>query len=466
MGYQALLFCPDEKLAAVVGQVFSELDFTVETVHEPFGAVKKLMAQRYDALVVDSENEQNASLLFKSARNSSFNQGSLAIALAEGQMGVAKAYRIGANLVLTKPINVEQTKGTLRVARGLLRKISDAAEISAGAGHAATPAAIPAKTTPAAAERSFQPANPGTPAMATRSSRPEAVEFQTPLAPMIPETMPAELLENLPATTASAKIEDKPAAVPAATAKSPITIASTAPPERRKAVAPVTVNAVPVPSQTASSAFPSVPGSAAAAAPAKEVSAPPAKQSKTAEAEAASRLHGTAVHDTPLDAPQDAAQETAPLPTLSSESVGHTPTFAALGEDSGGSGGRKKILIAAAAVLALATLGYFGYGYMVSPKSTTSPLSAPQDTGQPKPLRPMSAPVETPSKTTPHSASIATPTVASKTTPGVATGNPSTAAAKPPALRIAANSSANDAPRRARQIPSRELRNPIRHRSS
>ena len=43
MGYQALLFCPDEKLARVVSQVFSELDFTVEPVHEPFAAVKKLM---------------------------------------------------------------------------------------------------------------------------------------------------------------------------------------------------------------------------------------------------------------------------------------------------------------------------------------------------------------------------------------------------------------------------------------
>ena len=127
MGYQALLFCPDEKLARVVSQVFSELDFAVEPVHEPFAAVKKLMAQRYDAVVVDCENEQNASLLFKSARNSSFNQSSLAIALVEGQAGVAKAYRIGANLVLTKPINVEQAKGTLRVARGLLRKGSESA---------------------------------------------------------------------------------------------------------------------------------------------------------------------------------------------------------------------------------------------------------------------------------------------------------------------------------------------------
>src|SRR5260370_25879231 len=109
MGYQALLFCPDEKLARVVSQVFSELDFAVEPVHEPFAAVKKLMAQRYDAIVVDCENEQNASLLFKSARNSSSNQSSLAIALAAGQAGVTNAHRIGANLVLTTPLNAEQS---------------------------------------------------------------------------------------------------------------------------------------------------------------------------------------------------------------------------------------------------------------------------------------------------------------------------------------------------------------------
>src|SRR5258706_13838579 len=142
MGYQALLFCPDEKLARVVSQVFSELDFTVEQVHEPFAAVKKLMAQRYDAVVVDCENEPNATLLFKSARNSSSNQSSLALALVEGQTGVAKAYRIGANLVLTKPINVEQAKGTLRVARGLLRKNVDATPAGASA---------PAKVTSASA---------------------------------------------------------------------------------------------------------------------------------------------------------------------------------------------------------------------------------------------------------------------------------------------------------------------------
>ena len=121
MGYQALLFCPDEKTARTVTQVLSDLDFTVEPCTEPFAAVKKLMAQHFDAVVVDCDNEQNATLLFKSSRNSAANQASLAVAVVEGQAGVAKAFRIGANLVLTKPINVEQAKGTLRVARGLLR---------------------------------------------------------------------------------------------------------------------------------------------------------------------------------------------------------------------------------------------------------------------------------------------------------------------------------------------------------
>jgi PleD family two-component response regulator len=133
MGYQALLFCADEKTVRAVTQVLNELDFTVESCSEPFAAVKRLAVQHFDALIVDCFNEQNATLLFKTARNSEANSSSLTVAVVEGQGEIAKAFRIGANLVLTKPINVEQSKGTLRVARGLLRK--------AGSGKAAAAAA-------------------------------------------------------------------------------------------------------------------------------------------------------------------------------------------------------------------------------------------------------------------------------------------------------------------------------------
>jgi periplasmic protein TonB len=192
MGYQALLFCPDEKTARIVTQVLNDLDFTVEPCTEPFAAVKKLMAQHFDAVVVDCDNEQNATLLFKSARNSSSNQSSLAVAVVEGQAGVAKAFRIGANLVLTKPINVEQAKGTLRVARGLLRKGSDGPKASAPAASVAPTGQVSnvPKQAPAAPPRgnvpSAPPARPLTPAASARPSTPAIPAARPSAAPAMP----------------------------------------------------------------------------------------------------------------------------------------------------------------------------------------------------------------------------------------------------------------------------------------
>src|SRR5258708_11647600 len=106
------------------------------------------MGEGLDAVVVDCDNEQNATLLFKSARSTAHNQSALAVAVVEGQAGVAKAFRIGANLVLTKPINVEQAKGTLRVTRGLLRK-SEGAKPAASVSSPVKPAAAaPPKLVP------------------------------------------------------------------------------------------------------------------------------------------------------------------------------------------------------------------------------------------------------------------------------------------------------------------------------
>ena len=202
MSYQALLFCPDEKTARVVTQVLTELDFTVEPCNEPFAAVKKLMAQHFDAVVVDCDNEQNATLLFKSARNSGTNQSSLSVAMVEGQAGVAKAFRIGANLVLTKPINVEQSKGTLRVARGLLRKGEAGAKAAPETPARPAPSIVPTPTMPppkqplpSLEQPLFSPQRPAEPpAPAASSSLYELEAEHTPE----PEPAEAALLESMP----------------------------------------------------------------------------------------------------------------------------------------------------------------------------------------------------------------------------------------------------------------------------
>ncbi len=210
MGYQALLFCADEKTVRAVTQVLSELDFTVECSAEPFAAVKKLAAEHFDAVVVDCVNEQNASLLFKSARNSASNNSSLAVAVVEGQAGIAKAFRIGANLVLTKPINLEQSKGTLRVARSLLRK-----------AEAAKPAAAPSQQEESAAPSPTAKSSPLGP-VAPQLPQPAFTPPPRIVPPMIPvasaaleveaETAPslgpaeAALLEAMPALAPSSEV--------------------------------------------------------------------------------------------------------------------------------------------------------------------------------------------------------------------------------------------------------------------
>jgi len=187
MSYKALLFCPDEKTVQVVTQVLSELDFTVQRSSEPFATVKKLTDDHFDDLVVDCQNEQDASLLFKGARNSSLNHSYLYVAVVEGQTGVAKAFRIGANLVLTKPINIEQSKGTLRIARGLLRK-NEARQAAAASLKVQTPALPANLATVAPAIQHPAPSMPASFAM---------IEVEREPTPA-PEAAEAAVLESIP----------------------------------------------------------------------------------------------------------------------------------------------------------------------------------------------------------------------------------------------------------------------------
>ncbi len=459
MGYQALLFSPDEKLARVVCQVFSEVDFTVEPAHEPFGAVKRLMAQHYDAIVVDCENEQNASLLFKSARNSSFNQSALAIALVEGQAGVAKAYRIGANLVLTKPINVEQAKGTLRVARGLLRKNSDAAAVSATSG---TVPALPPP--PAPAVSSFSPTSHGAAEIAPPPTHPELPGVGLPEPATIPATFPrafpASLSAGLPASV-STKVQDGPA-LQSPPGQIRITMADE-PAVPARQLAPLTIirndaarnnndatnSAAPaVTAQSIGSALAS-PGSAAAPAPARKITpppaTPPAKESKTVES-------GSAYPSSDLASDPASSRGSAP--------GAEVPSFAIFTqeEDSGGPGVLRKMLFVAVVLLALTALGYLGFGKLgqsSTPAPAPQPVNAPQDSGkqnlgkqdsgQPAPtLAPTSSPVEGPSPGTPNRASSATQTAVPKAARAESRAVPTPGAENPPAITIALNAGSSD----------------------
>ena len=360
MGYSALLFCPEEKTARTVTQVLSELEFTVEACTEPFAAVKKLMGQHFDAVVVDCDNEQNATLLFKSARNSTSNQTSLAVAVVEGQAGVAKAFRIGANLVLTKPINIEQSKGTLRVARGLLRKGEPAKP--------AVPAATPAVTAPA------KPVSSTGPGMKT--SAPATAPLTTELTPVpVVKPTPAWPAAAAVATTASSAQDDDLLDVEAEEPKKPLVQ-----PELHPAM-----NLFSAPS-----AAPSAGGAASAPAPARE------------------RTEIARVEKAPAPSQVIVADKAAPSAEAAANTVvGSAPSFTfggmnTDGEESSGSG--KKIMLGIAAAVVVAAGLYVGIthfsGSTSQEKSTdVVPASTPANVAQAIASTRKTTPAEKPSAT-------------------------------------------------------------------
>ncbi len=119
---RALLICSDAKAIEAVTQVLGELEINFETISDPAVAAKRLANQRFDPILVDCDNVPNATLVLESARTSSANQSSMTIAIVDGKAGVPTAFRLGARLVMTKPVSLEGARSTLRNAFAMQRK--------------------------------------------------------------------------------------------------------------------------------------------------------------------------------------------------------------------------------------------------------------------------------------------------------------------------------------------------------
>ena len=196
---RALLLSKDEKALDAISQVLSDLDVSFELVQESSLALKRIGAHHFDMLLVDCDNEQNATHVFASTKNSTINQGTISVAVVEGKNGVANAFRLGASLVLSKPISMEQARGTLRNALAMVRKSSPEAPKSAPMAPASSPTVsgptVPAPTattltTPAPKPAPAPPAKPAAePSHASMSATPTP-KIAEPLKSTLPTTAP------------------------------------------------------------------------------------------------------------------------------------------------------------------------------------------------------------------------------------------------------------------------------------
>jgi len=122
MTLTALLVCVDEAAAQVLRRVLEELCIRVESCPDFGRAALRLAQDRFDAVIVDGESNQEVITLLRDTRLSRMNDATLAIALVSGQESIREMFSLGVNFVLYKPVAHARAMSSLRAARAVMRK--------------------------------------------------------------------------------------------------------------------------------------------------------------------------------------------------------------------------------------------------------------------------------------------------------------------------------------------------------
>src|SRR5260370_34903938 len=91
-------------------------------------AAQKLNSQSFDLVLVDCENLPGGKLIFDVCRRGKNGNNPVPIAIVDGRAGLPTAFRLGAELILTKPVAKDQARSTIRTAVSRLKKDPAATE--------------------------------------------------------------------------------------------------------------------------------------------------------------------------------------------------------------------------------------------------------------------------------------------------------------------------------------------------
>jgi DNA-binding response OmpR family regulator len=123
MIFQALLVLRDDSAADLLRHVLA--DFQVESEHCPDTSVatQKLQDKHFDAIVVDLDEDSTlAADIMQKLRQSAASKNAVTISLLNDSSNVRRAFGIGANFVLYKPLASESASASLRAAVALLKR--------------------------------------------------------------------------------------------------------------------------------------------------------------------------------------------------------------------------------------------------------------------------------------------------------------------------------------------------------
>ncbi|MGA8301457.1 MAG: hypothetical protein WB817_18385 [Terriglobales bacterium] len=218
----ALLLSPDDQAVAAITSVLEEMSVTCDRPLDGASAAQKLNSDRFDLVLVDCENLPAAKLIFDVCRNRKGSGRPVPVAVVDGRAGLPTAFRLGAELILTKPVAKDQARVTIRTALSRVRR-EESRPDATGQESAAQAVASSKNLTPALEQHADDAADyvaaEGRAFAATAAAGSPSL---TSAHDLVPSSMPA------PAVKMSAAVAEPDVAEAASTAKGSSFVASNA----------------------------------------------------------------------------------------------------------------------------------------------------------------------------------------------------------------------------------------------
>jgi len=122
MALSSLVVSAEDEAVAVLSRVLQDLDIKVEIARNPQALLASPPGRRYDAVIVDCQEETSAFALITHFRQTPENGHAVVIALVSSQAQAREVFGRGANFLIYRPVSRERVLDSLRAARGVMRQ--------------------------------------------------------------------------------------------------------------------------------------------------------------------------------------------------------------------------------------------------------------------------------------------------------------------------------------------------------
>jgi CheY-like chemotaxis protein len=122
MNFLALLVSGDDSASEILGRVFPGFGIAVERFSDVAAAIHRLHELRFDALVIDFEDPNAASVVLQEALRLSSENPPITVALVAESGKTRRILTEGAHFVLYKPLSEDKTRAGLRAVSALLSR--------------------------------------------------------------------------------------------------------------------------------------------------------------------------------------------------------------------------------------------------------------------------------------------------------------------------------------------------------